>query len=159
MGAASSFANNCDNTISLFISFPEQNFHIDQLQTKINNINYSFIDSNLTKKSIMENSVFYVNNNIKFIIENISKFIICISNNTFFSITQNMEFNSIFNNNEKNELLDKKIIYLILDKELLPFNNSNSKCIIGEANWYPFYDNLTATLSIDFIIKYFINEN
>jgi hypothetical protein len=156
MGASSSFANNLDNTMLLFISFPDQNIFIDQLQTKFNNINYSFIDSNLTKKSIMENSVFYVNNNIKYIIENISKFIICISNNTFFSISQNMEFNSIFYNTSN---YNKKIIYLILDKELLPFNDSNSKCIIGEEKWYPFYDNLTATLSIDFIINHFINEN
>ena len=181
MGASTSFANNLYLTNQLFISFPEKdkkkseteseseseseieidlesNYNIEKLKNKLKTLNFSFLDSGLTQKSIIANSVFSVNNNIKSVLDKIPYFFICLTSKTPYSISQNIEFNSIFSEREKEIEYEKKIYYLILEKDFTPINNIQSKCIVGNHDWLLFYDSDTVDISLNLIITYLIND-
>lgn len=70
------------------------------------------------------------------IINNSLYIFVCITKNTVKSFIQTIELNSVLESN-------KKIIYLMTDKDYTPLSNNLLYSIVQKNKWYSLYDNET----------------
>jgi len=139
MGASSSIL-----TLDVYISFPQQNYYVDQLKRNLKILNYSIMDSSIIIHSMKDSSITEISKYIVSIINKTKYIFICISPETIRSIIQTIEMNELNETMILNSNFDsKKIIYLMTNENYTPVTNRELKSIIQQNIWFPLYDEET----------------
>ena len=132
MGASSSILS-----IDIYISFPEENYYVDQLKHNLKILNYLLLDSSIIMYSMKDLSLTEISKYMVNMIEKTKIIFICISPETIRSITQTIEMNEL---NSSSTFDKKNIIYLMTDKNYNPVKNRELNCIVQQNKWFPLYD-------------------
>jgi hypothetical protein len=78
-----------------------------------------------------------ISNYMEMFIEKTKYIFVCISTKTTRSVTQIIEMNEII---DKFPIVEKKIIYLMIDQNYTPDTNKELKSITKKNDWYSLYD-------------------
>jgi hypothetical protein len=136
MGASSSFSIN--TKIDIYLSYPEKNVFIERMIGILQKENVSIIESSLVIKNKSEFSNNEISNYMEMFIDKTKYIFVCISKKTTRSVTQIIEMNEII---DKFPIVEKKLIYLMMDLDYTPETNKELKSITKKNDWYPLYDN------------------
>jgi len=135
MGASSSFSVNTE--FDIYLSFPEKNIYIERMIETLQKQNLSIIESSLIIQNKHEITNAEMSKYMEMFIEKTKYIIVCISTKTTKSVTQIIEMNEII---DKFPIVEKKIIYLIMDPDYTPDTNKELKSITKKNDWYSLYD-------------------
>jgi hypothetical protein len=137
MGATSSITNNPLNNIYIsYDSSNKENIYIKKLIEELEKINFNVqkTDNNILINQSLDYSdkIEMINN----VINNSLYVLVCITNNSVKSFIQSIEINSVLESN-------RKIIYIMTNKNYTPLTNKSLYSIIQNNKWYSLYDNQT----------------
>jgi len=135
MGASSSFSVNTE--FDIYLSFPEKNIYIERMIETLQKQNLSIIESSLIIQNKHEITNAEMSKYMEMFIEKTKYIIVCISTKTTKSVTQIIEMNEII---DKFPIVEKKIIYLMMDPDYTPETNKELKSITKKNDWYSLYD-------------------
>jgi len=135
MGASSSLIINPELDIYLF--YPNKTEFIEKLIHTLQKMSFILVDSSLMIQSKKEISISEIPKYMELFMEKTKFIFVCISSNTIKTVTQIIEMNEIM---DKYPILEKKIIYLMMESNYTPITDDGIKDIVKQNLWYPIYD-------------------
>jgi len=131
MGASSSLITNPE--LDIYLSYPNKTEFIEKLIHTLQKMSFILVDSSLKKEIPISEIPKYM----ELFMEKTKFIFVCISSNTIKTVTQIIEMNEIM---DKYPILEKKIIYFMMESDYTPITDEGIKHIVKQNLWYPIYD-------------------